>query len=519
MLKVKLLILLCLFVSSMAFSQFPNVMIGNTANPEEPAIAINPKNPGQLVAGANLDRFYSSGDGGLTWQEGTLTSSYGVYGDPSLLVDTAGNYYYFHLSDPSFGNWIDRIVCQKSTDGGLTWTDGTYMGLNGTKAQDKEWAAVDPQTNTIYVCWTQFDVYGTSNPADSSIILFSKSTDEGLTWSPAKRINRVAGDCVDSDNTVEGAVPAVGPNGEIFVAWAGPVGIVFNRSLDQGETWMDTNVFVSDIPGGWDYTIPNIYRTNGLPVTCCDLSQGTYRGNIYINWSDQRNGLTDTDIWFAKSTDDGITWSPRKRVNDDPPGKQQFFTWMTVDQKTGYIYFVFYDRRAYSNSATDVYMAVSRDGGETFQNFKVSESPFTPNPVIFFGDYTNITAYNNVIRPIWARLENSQLSIWTAIVDSLFTGTGQKPESYLSSSLDQNYPNSGKSYPCIAYKVRRPVRVTLEVFDLFGRKIATLVENKLSSPGRYVEYFDISRYGLDPGLYYYSLVDNERSVRRKMIVE
>jgi hypothetical protein len=164
-------------------------------------------------------------------------------------------------------------------------------------------------------------------------------------------------------------------------------------------------------------------------------------------------------------------------------------------------------------------MAVSRDGGETFQNFKVSESPFTPNPVIFFGDYTNITAYNNVVRPIWARLETSHLSVWTAIVDSLFTGTWQKPESYLSTSLDQNYPNPVKSFTIIAYKVRRPVRVTLEVFDLFGRKIATLVDHKLSSPGRYVEYFDISRYDLEPGLYYYSLVDNERSVRRKMIVE
>jgi len=508
-----------LFLGNMVFAQFPNILIGNTGGPEEPAIVINPKNPGQMVAGANIDLFYASGDGGLNWQQGTLSSTYGVYGDPCLVIDTAGNYYFFHLSNPSFGNWIDRIVCQKSTDGGLTWSDGTYMGLNGSKAQDKAWAAVDPQTNNIYVCWTQFDVYGTSNPADSSLILFSRSTDEGITWSPAKRINRVAGDCTDSDNTVEGAVPAVGPDGEIYVAWAGPAGIVFNRSTDHGETWMDTNIFVSDIPGGWDYTIPNIYRTNGLPVTCCDLSQGPYRGNIYINWSDQRNGLTDTDIWFAKSADGGITWNSRKRVNDDPPGKQQFFTWMTVDQKTGYIYFVFYDRRAYSNSATDVYMAVSRNGGETFQNFKVSESPFIPDPVIFFGDYTNITAYNNIVRPIWARLDNSQLSILTAIVDSLFTGTGQKPESYLSSSLDQNYPNPVKSFTCIAYKVRRPVRITLEVYDLIGRKIATLVDNKLSCPGRYVEYFDISRYGLEPGLYYYSLVDNEHSVRRKMIVE
>jgi hypothetical protein len=282
---------------------------------------------------------------------------------------------------------------------------------------------------------------------------------------------------------------------------------------------MDTNVFISDIPGGWDYTIPGIYRTNGLPVTCCDLSQGPYRGNIYVNWSDQRNGLTDTDIWFAKSNDGGITWSTRKRVNDDPPGKQQFFSWMTVDQKTGYIYFVFYDRRAYTNTSTDVYMAVSRDGGESFQNFKVSESPFSPTSSLFFGDYTNVSAYNGVIRPIWTRLENGQLSVWTAIVDSLFTGTGQKPESYLSSSLDQNYPNPGKSFTYIAYKIRRPANVTLKVFDLFGRKVATLVDHKLCAPGRYVEYFDISRYGLEPGLYYYSLSENDNSIKRKMIVE
>jgi hypothetical protein len=515
----KLAIVFLMLMSNLAFAQFTNVMVGNTAMPEEPSIFINPETPDHLVAGANITEYFSSTDGGLSWQEGSLSSSFGVYGDPCVQVDTAGTYYFFHLSNPSFGNWIDRIVCQKSTDGGLTWSDGTYMGLNGTKAQDKPWATIDPKTNNIYVCWTQFDVYGVSNPADSSIILFSKSTDEGATWSQPKRINRVAGDCVDSDNTVEGAVPAVGPNGEIYVSWAGPLGLVFNRSLDQGETWMDTNVFISDIPGGWDYTIPGIYRTNGLPVTCCDLSQGPYRGNLYVNWSDQRNGLTDTDIWFAKSNDGGITWSTRKRVNDDPPGKQQFFSWMTVDQRTGYIYFVFYDRRAYTNTSTDVYMVVSRDGGESFQNFKVSESPFSPTSSLFFGDYTNVSAYNGVIRPIWTRLENGQLSVWTAIVDSLFAGTGQKPESYLSSSLDQNYPNPGKSFTYIAYKIRRPADVTLEVFDLFGRKVATLVDHKLSVPGRYVEYFDISRYGLEPGLYYYSLDQNEKSIKRKMIVE
>ena len=519
---INILVMIFICTVNAGYGQYVNIQIGSSSvygGPEEPSISINHKNPQQIVAGANVIIFYTSDDEGLTWQEGNLSSSYGVYGDPCLVADTAGNFYYFHLSNPPFGNWIDRIVCQKSTDGGQTWSDGSYTGLNGTKAQDKPWAVVDPATNAIYVTWTQFDEYGTANPSDSSVILFSKSTDGGLTWSPAKRINRVAGDCLDSDNTVEGAVPAVGPDGEIYVAWAGPPGIVFNRSLDEGDTWMDTNVFVSDIPGGWDYVIPGIFRCNGLPVTCCDISNGPYRGNIYINWSDQRNGPTDTDIWFIKSTDGGLTWSQRKKVNNDPQGKQQFFTWMTVDQITGFIYFIFYDRRAHTTNSTDVYMAVSRDGGETFENFKISESSFFPYQTVFFGDYTNISAYNNIIRPIWGRLDLDTLSIWTAIVDSLFTGTGQKPESYLSSTLEQNYPNPGKEYTYISYTIHRPVNVTLEVYDLLGRKIATLADNKLTFPGKYSEYFDIEKYKLNPGIYYYSLLDGEHSVKRKMIVE
>lgn len=134
-------------------------------------------------------------------------------GDPAIGVDTTGAFYYLHLSNPPNGSWIDRIIIQKSTDAGVHWSNGAYTGLNGSKAQDKHWIAVDPATNALYVTWTQFDHYGTNNPSDSSIILFSKSIDGGLTWSNPKRINKLAGDCVDSDYTAEGAVPAVGPNG------------------------------------------------------------------------------------------------------------------------------------------------------------------------------------------------------------------------------------------------------------------------------------------------------------------
>jgi Neuraminidase (sialidase) len=273
---------------------------------------------------------------------------------------------------------------QKSTDGGKSWTDGTAFGKNGSKAQDKHWAIVDRTTNTIYTTRTQFDDYGSSNVEDKSSILFTKSSDGGTTWAEVKKINEVAGDCIDDDNTVEGAVPAIGPNGEIYVTWAGPEGIVFDKSTDGGATWLEEDIFIDAMPGGWTYDIPGINRCNGMPITVCDLSDGPNRGTIYVNWSDQRNGEDDTDIWFSKSTDGGESWSAPIRVNDDPAGSQQFLSWMTIDQTNGKLYFVFYDRRNYEDTQTDVYMAMPGDGGQTFTNFKISDSPFTPNAGIFF---------------------------------------------------------------------------------------------------------------------------------------
>ncbi|RLD81717.1 MAG: glycosyl hydrolase [Bacteroidetes bacterium] len=513
-----LIFLLLLFFSLSLQAQYTNVLIddeGSWTQPEEPSIMINPKNTDHMVGAANIDNIYYSTDAGHTWTTASLSSPYGVWGDPVIIVDTAGAWYFFHLSNPpTWGNWIDRIVCQKKDTIGGTWNNGTYMGLDGTKAQDKEWAVVDITNNNIYVTWTQFDDYGSSSPDDKSDIHFSRSFDGGDTWSEALRINEVSGDCIDDDNTTEGAVPAVGPDGEIYVAWAGPEGLVFDRSLDQGSTWLEEDIYIGPFPDGWAYDIPGISRCNGLPVTKCDLSGGEKHGTIYVNWTDQRNGTDDTDVWLCKSTDGGNTWSEAKRVNDDPPGKQQFFTWMDVDQTTGHLWFVWYDRRAYDDNNTDVYMAVSRDGGETITNFKVSESPFLPFASTFFGDYTNISAYNNVVRPIWARMEGSDLSIWTAIVDSDF-GIEEEAPSLLS--LEQNYPNPFKESTVISFKLKQPGMISLRVYDVYGRVVASIHDHDYVIAGKHTRVFDPHEHDISPGTYYFSLESNRAAMKKKMI--
>jgi len=427
-----------------------------------------------------------------------------VWGDPSIAVDTAGHFYYGHLTNPQGSYFIDRIVVQKSTNGGMNWNNGAFTGYVPPKQQDKEWICVDPRNNNLYMTWTQFDAYGSSSPSDSSAILFSRSTNGGESWSDAVRINKIAGNCIDNGNTVEGAVPTVGPNGEIYVAWSGPLGIVMDRSTDEGLTWLDEEIFVTTQPGGWDYAIPGISRANGLPVTICDLSNGPDRGTIYINWSDQRNGTTDTDVFLIKSTDGGNTWGQVKRVNDDPPGKQQFFTWLTIDQKNGNLYFVFYDRRNYANNQTDVYMGRSTDGGETISNFKVSETPFNPSSSVFFGDYTNITAYDGKVRPIWARADGTSMSIYTAIVDFI-TNVEQintiKPDTF---KLYDSYPNPFNPTTKIKFDISDNSRsdVTLTVYDTNGKEVAKLLNGNLQ-PGTYEVEWNASDFA--SGTYYAKL--------------
>ena len=521
--KPRLLLTLFTFIGTLqtALAQHPNVLIGTDKSPNEPAICINPKNPQQVVAGANIDNVYYSSDGGASWKTAPVECPWGIWGDPVIGVDNSGAFYFLHLSNPPApGNWIDRIIAQKSTDGGQNWSAGSFMGLNGNKVQDKHWIATNMKTNELYVTWTQFDVYGSTAPTDSSVILFSKSSNGGQSWSAAKRISQLAGNCVDNSQTAEGAVPAVGPNGELYVAWSLNEKIWFDRSLDGGNTWLNNDILVGTQPGGWDFAIPGIYRANGMPITTCDTSGGPYHGTLYINWGDQRNGSDDTDIWLSKSTDGGNTWSPPARVNNDAAGHQQFFSWMTVDQKTGWLWFVFYDRRKYNDQQTDVYMAVSKDGGLTFHNFKVSQSPFTPDDAFFFGDYTNIAAHNNVVRPIWTRLEGGDLSVWTALVNPDILVSDSEPETLSDFIVDNPYPNPAAGVSGFSFKLHVRAQINLQIIDLQGQTRATLIRQEWRNPGKYMEKIDAGKLGIPAGDYFMVLeVDGQKTTRKLVFVK
>jgi len=480
-----LLLLLALAGPAHAQSAHPNVLVSAQNRPEETAIAINPKNTNELVAGANINNQYFSLDAGRTWTARTLASPHGVWGDPCIVADTTGAFYFFHLSNPRPNPnppgsvafpFIDRLQVQRAASAGAPFALRSFFALRPPKQQDKLWATVDRRTNVIHATWTEFDAYGSPAPGDSSRILYSRSADQGLTWSAPQNIGR-QGDAVDESSTVEGATPAIGPAGEVYVAWAGPRGLVCNRSLDGGLTWPLRERPVAAQPGGWAFPISGLDRGNGLPITACDLSRGPNRGTLYVNWADQRNGPNDTDVWLSRSLDGGLSWSPARRVNNDPPGRQQFFTWMTVDQATGYLWLVWYDRRNYPDDRTDVYGARSTDGGLTFQNFRYSQTPFTPISSVFFGDYINITAHNNVVRPLWMRMDGTQTSVWTALTDVTVLAAAA-PAAGAGFAL-QAYPSPAAGVLHVALQLPAPAAVGFRLRALTGQTVRTATPGAL----------------------------------------
>lgn len=425
--------LVCLIASILVSAQQVVRITEPTAvNPAEVSIAINPKNPDNMIAGAlqigqpprprASSYNYVTFDGGKTWKTvPTPNPSNLVQGDDIVVFSNDGIAYHVHLSFDGIRQARpvraeNGMIVNVSKDGGNTWSNGT-AAVNHvntvTPFEDKPGMVVDNAPGSrskgnVYLAWTRFDVYGSTNPEHRTHIFFTRSTDQGQTFSMPFRISDTSGDCVDSDNTVEGAVPAVGPKGEVYVVWAGPLGLVFDKSLDGGLTFGKDRV-ISDMPGGWDFSVDGLTRANGMPVTGVDLSDGPNKGTLYVNWIDARNG--DPDVFVMSSKDGGTTWSSPVRVNDDPVknGKVQFFTWMAVDPADGSINIIFYDRRDGTGTQTRLTMARSVDGGRSFVNHKIDLPQFKANNRVFFGDYGGISAYQGRVVPAFMHFDEANI--------------------------------------------------------------------------------------------------------------
>jgi hypothetical protein len=376
----------------------------------EPAIAVNPHDPRQLVGAFQVNASVAySRDAGQTWTlaEGTAPSDYKVSGDVSVAYDNQGHAFLCYIAFDKLGTenyWAhdatrNGIFVRRSLDGGRTWEKDASIVIAkptqpGIPFEDKPYIVADNTTSkyggNLYVGWTEFSL-------EKSVMLFSRSTDGGKTWSKPIEISTREGLPRDDNGAVEGFTGAVAADGTLYVTWCDISGIVLAVSKDGGSSFSHSRTIVKTAPS---YFNPEaVSRGNGFPQIGIDPPSR----QLFVTWADYSNG--DVDVFSATSRDHGKHWSPAVRVNTDAVhnGQDQFFQWLAVDPLDGSENIIFCDRRGDpANRSYYMVLARSTDAGQTFKNYAWATPPSDPKEV-FMGDYMGIAAYGGKVYGIWAR--------------------------------------------------------------------------------------------------------------------
>ncbi len=399
----------------------PGAHVVTISSPErmgnEPGIAVDPRDPRRVIAvyQGPAHAEYST-DGGRTFAPGagTVPADWRVAGDVSVAFDTHGYAYLSSLVFDSLGTayyWghnatRNGLLVRRSRDGGRTWEQeptlvaGFPTGLEGeSRWEDMPRIFADnvptsPFAGHLYLGWIEWRL-------KDSIILFSRSSDQGRTWSFPLRISTHAGLPRDDNGAVVGFTCAVAGDGSIYAAWNDGSTITLAISRDGGRSFRPSHAILQVGPPYFG-VVPGVARVMGFPQVAVDARpERSGGGTVYVAWSDYRNG--DIDVFLSRSTDRGYTWSAPVRVNTDAAhdGFDQFFQFLAVDPLTGDVYLQFYDRRADpANRATRMTLARSTDGGRSFVNYAWSETPFESHGA-FLGDYTWLTAYAGKVYGVW----------------------------------------------------------------------------------------------------------------------
>lgn len=414
----------------------PNVDASNECGPQsETYITVNSARPNMLAAGSNEIfrlpmRGYFSPDGGSTWGGVDLplpaAKGNGVtFGsDPSLAFDSRGNLFYSYIVVfVGNGNGINAtaMAVAHSTDGGRTYPQFTVFSQEGGSGHfnDKPMITADanpssPFRDSVYVAWD-----AAAGGSTGGGVRLARSTDHGATFTTV-RVDDPRG-----PGRAIGAVPFVGPNGEVYVAWNdfAANAIAFNRSLDGGVTW-GTPLVVAPKSLAFDIAIPAEFSRGALVYPACDTdrSAGAHRGRLYCSWMDL-TASGNTDIFSSSSDDGGATWSAAKAVTDRLPNVDRFNHWMSVDPVTGDVNLSFSDTRNDTTGGrfmTDVYFTQLRAGSGAWlsPNLRVTDVSSNEHdcngqfPCVAIdygnqqGDYEGLVSLGGVSHAIWTDSRN-----------------------------------------------------------------------------------------------------------------
>jgi hypothetical protein len=270
---------------------------------------------------------------------------------------------------------------------------------------DKEWLYVDQKTGFLYLTYVRF---GNGDGSGGTPIEMVRSFDGGRTWTPPTVI------VPNLDDTFNTATqPVVTPTGRVIVTWLAQTFLLqppfpeLNQRIeaaysDDGGNTFGLPVRVTYVnpqgePRGYNrgrteilnapYIMVDKGKDDGVQVggnnednEDRNSSRRPGYGNVYITYFDGKTLLPQVsmaaDIKLSVSTDNGTTYHPPVKVNDDNTNTSHVFPSVQVN-KQGTVFETWIDRRVdpVNNILNDTWGAFSnafsrnRDGNFGDNNF------------------------------------------------------------------------------------------------------------------------------------------------------
>jgi hypothetical protein len=325
----------------------------------ETTVAVNPKNPKNVVAGTNDYRVccdftglndgtgwaYYSKDGGATWTNVQLpgltaeTGGTGNFatvdsaGDPALAFGPDGTLYYANIVFSRISD-ASGIAVSVSKDGGATWGAPTMVQYDNTNLffNDKEWIAAGREG--VAVTWTRFTYDSQGNYLGSPIVM-SVSRDRGQTWGSA---NLPVSDPTRPYN--QGSMPVFDSDGTLYVAYEGSTpesgyqfdGTIVARSTNMGQSFTQTTLgrVYDDLDcyptyGGRQTLSGEQFRLNSFPSISVDPTTD----RVAVVWADNKGagscgtgaasftGTTDAHVQLVTSNNGRKYTAPKAIAGGD----------------------------------------------------------------------------------------------------------------------------------------------------------------------------------------------------------
>ncbi|MCC6697053.1 MAG: exo-alpha-sialidase [Candidatus Hydrogenedentes bacterium] len=238
---------------------------------------------------------------------------------PHVATDGMGTWVAVWFSLDSLGNTIGTdadILFSRSTDDGATWTAPAALNTNASSdtGEDSSVRVSADGQGTWVAVWESSDYLGNTIGWDYDILV-SRSTDGGLSWSAPAALNTNAGTDAGSDLTPQVCTDS---EGTWVTVWA---------SYDSlgGTVGEDQDILVSrSTDGGLLWSAPAALNMNAGTDTGNDQapqvrtdSEGTW---VTVWYSDDSLGEAigeDLDILASHSTDGGLSWSTPAPLNSN----------------------------------------------------------------------------------------------------------------------------------------------------------------------------------------------------------